>query len=164
MTTDIKIRWDTNLMEGDFIFENNDLVTDEGLATAVLISLFTDQRASDEDDIPNANVNQNYIDKRGWWGDVVSPVVDGDEIGSKLWLLERAKTTDENLAAAEEYATDALEWMKDDEIAKAITVTAERQQINGQEVLALAVEIERFDGNKLNLQFDPEWFNTLSED
>ena len=39
MATDIKISWDTDLMEGDFGFEDNDLEHDNGLETAVLISL-----------------------------------------------------------------------------------------------------------------------------
>lgn len=162
--TDIKVRWNTELMTGDLLFTNNDLVTDDGLATAVLISWFTDQLAADDDEIPNANNDQEFIDKRGWWGDLINPDVEGDQIGSKLWLLDRSKTTEDNLTLAEEYGAQALEWMVDDGVAKDIEVTAERIQVNGTEVLALATEITKVDGNKLNLTFDPLWFATLAGD
>ena len=164
MTTDIKIRWDNDLFTGDFLFVDNDLDTDEGLGTAVIISLFTDARASDDDPIPNANNDQGYIDKRGWWGDLANPEVEGDQIGSKLWLLERAKTTQENLNKAEDYALQALQWLIDDGIAKEVTVTAERTKIGENEVLALSVEITKVDGNQINYSFDPEWSATLLED
>ena len=163
--SDIKIRWDTNLMYGDFVFSTvtNDLETDDGLATAVLISWFTDQRADDEDEIPNANNDQEFIDKRGWWGDLINPVVEGDEIGSKLWLLDRSKTTQENLTFAEDYGTSALQWMIEDGVIKDLTVTAERLKYNNDYILALSAEIIKADNNKLNLTFDPEWFATLAE-
>ena len=163
MTTDIKIRWDNDLMEGDFIFEDNDLDTDEGLGTAVMISWFTDQRASDDDIIPNADNNQEFIDKRGWWGDLVDSVVVGDEIGSKLWLLNRSKTTQQNITDGIDYGTEALDWMKQDGIAKDITVTGERQKYNNDYVLALQAEITKADGNKVNISFDPEWWATFNE-
>ena len=161
MTTDIKIRWDTDLLAGDFIFENNDFDTDEGLGTAVLISWFSDQRASDDDDIPNAD--GDFIDKRGWWGDLAVPFAEGDQIGSKLWLLNRAKTTQENITKGIEWGTEALEWMKIDGIVKDILVIGERLKIKEIEVLALRAEITKVDGNKLNISFDPEWFATFNE-
>jgi phage gp46-like protein len=163
MTTDIKIKWDNDLGEGDFIFEDNDFDTDEGLGTAVLISWFTDQRASDDDSIPNADNNQEFIDKRGWWGDLIDPVVVGDQIGSKLWLLSRAKTTQGNLTTAIEYGTAALDWMKQDGIAKDIVVKAEKVIINNDHVLVLQANITKTDGSKLNISFDPEWFATFNE-
>ena len=161
--SDIKVRWDNDLMAGDFLFSDNDLTMDDGLATAVLISWFTDQLADGEDEIPNANNDQEFIDKRGWWGDLSEPDVAGDQIGSKLWLLDRAKTNEDNLTTAEDYGAQALQWMLDDEVIKDLEVTAERIQVNGTEVLALKAEIIKADGNKLNLTFDPEWFSTLAE-
>lgn len=162
MTTDIKIRWDNDLFEGDFLFENNDFDTDEGLATAVLISWFTDQRVSDDDLIPNAD--SDFIDKRGWWGDLEDPVVEGDQIGSKLWLLDRAKTAQENITKGEAYGLASLDWMKQDGIVKDITVTGESQKYNNDYILALKAEITKLDGNKTNITFDPEWFATFLED
>ena len=165
MTTDIKIRFDTDLLEGDFLFSDNDLETDNGLGTAVMISWFTDERADDDDLIPNANNNQEFIDKRGWWGDLVDPLVVNDKIGSKLWLLSRSKTVQENLTQAEEFGTKALEWMIEDGVVKEINVIAERLLYqNNDYILALKAEITKTDGNKLNISFDPEWFATFLED
>ena len=163
MTTDIKIRWDDGLFEGDFLFTDNDFETDEGLGTAVMISWFTDQRAAIDDVIPNAD--GDFIDKRGWWGDLVDTKFANDKIGSKLWLLNRSKTTQENITKGIEYGTTALDWMKEDGIIKDVEVTGERIKYNGNDyILALAAEITKVDGNKLNITFDPEWFATFDED
>lgn len=155
--TDLKIRWDTGLMTGDFLFSDNDLETDEGLATAILISLFTDRRASTDDPVPNADKDQEYFDRRGWWGDVVNPDVAEDEIGSKLWLLERGKTDGETLEKAITYAEEALQWMLDDEVAAEITVTSERQIIGQNETLSLLVQVLKTDGGLTNFTFNDLW-------
>lgn len=70
--------------------KDGDLEGDEGLETAVVISLFTDQRVSD-DELPVEETS-----KRGWWADALSEI-DQDKIGSKLWLLDRSKRTAETL-------------------------------------------------------------------
>ena len=160
---DLKIRWDTSLIEGDFIFTDNDFETDEGLATAVLISWFTDQRASVDDLLPNGF--EEFTDRRGWWGDLEDPIVQDDQIGSLLWLLSRSKTTTENLTKAIEYGDASLQWLIEDRIAKEINVTGERILYQGADYIsALAAEITKADGSKLNITFDPEWFATLQED
>ena len=158
MATDLKIRWDFDFFDGDTIFENNDFTTDEGLGTAVLISWFTDQRADDSDDIPNAD--GDFIDKKGHWGDLVNPLSTGDQIGSKLWLLERSKTTQENLNKAVDYGKAALAWMKKDGIVSKIIVTAEKIKFESDYVLALKAELYKNDGTKVNISFDSEWFAT----
>ena len=113
MADDIKIRWDIGLMAGDLSVVDEDLESESGLETAVIISLFTDRRARDDDELPDPNNS----DKRGWWGDLVAEVAD-DQIGSRLWLLERAKTTENVLVKAKEYAEESLSWMIEDGVAK----------------------------------------------
>jgi len=161
--TDLKIDFDSDLLEGDLLFADNDLTTDDGLVSAVMISWFTDQRAGVDDEIPNADANQEFVNKRGWWGDLVDPIIENDKIGSLLWLLSRSKITQENLTKAVEYGTQALEWMKEDGIAKKINVTSERLLYKDNDyILALKAEIIKTDGNKLNISFDPEWFATIA--
>jgi phage gp46-like protein len=58
---------------------------EDGLRTAILLSLFLDARAGEEDPLPDP-LNR---DRRGWVGDVLAPTA-GDRIGSRLWLLARA--------------------------------------------------------------------------
>ena len=47
----------------DIKVENGDIVPDNGLATSVLISLFTDARAPSPDALPPGESSL-----RGWWG------------------------------------------------------------------------------------------------
>ena len=157
MAGDLKVRYDSDLRAGDFLFSDNDLELDDGLETAVWISLFTDRRAAPDDELPDPN----STNKRGWWGDKVSPDIEGDEIGSKLWLLERSKTTDETLIDAERHVQDCLQWMLDDLVAKEINVTTERMQLNdGTETIGIQVEILKVDGSENTFQFNKEWENT----
>jgi len=149
MAKDIKISWDTDLMEGDFGFENNDLVSDEGLETAVVISLFTDRKADEDDILPDPDGS-----KRGWWGDLGSGI-ENDQIGSKLWLLEREKTTEETLVRAKQYIFDALQWMIDDGITNKIEVDVERQG-SITPILAFLVKIYK-NTTILNISFNEQW-------
>ncbi len=168
--SDIKLRFNTDLiegsgleatdaLEGDFIFNDNDLEMDDGLATAVIISLYTDKRASLEDVLPDP-ING---DRRGWWGDKVSPEIEGDEIGSKLWLLERSILNDETVTLAEQYATEALQHLIEDGIAKEIIVLVERSKSGDQIRLGLDIKITKSDGSKVNFKFDDLWNATFMQ-
>lgn len=101
----------------DLAIADGILRSDESLETAVLLSLFTDRRITEEE-LPDL-----MTDKRGYWGDMVADV-DGDKFGSKLWTLVRSKRTIETLRRGEDYCRQALQWMIDDGIASAVTVTA----------------------------------------
>ena len=155
--SDIKLRWDSDLMKGDLLFPSNDLETENGLATSVIISLFSDKRASGEDTLPDPN----STDKRGFWGDLVLPAVEGDQLGSKLWLLERSKTIQEVMESAEQYIEESLKWMIDDGIVLGIDIDVERQNIEGaMDMLAFKVSLHKVDGLNENYEFDYEWGNT----
>lgn len=119
----------------DLQLGESDLVADNGLETAVSISLFTDRRVS-EDELPSLET-----DRRGWWGDMF-PEVDQDRIGSRLWALEREKRTIEVLRRSEELSREALQWMIEDGLAGAITIQSE-YNIGNQ--LIINVDISRPD-------------------
>jgi phage gp46-like protein len=156
---DIKIAWDNVLFGGgDFEIENSDLAADNGLETAAIISLFSDRRARDDDLL----LDVDNIDKRGWWGDDVLPIVEGDKIGSRLWLLLREKTTPETLTRAKEYIREALQWMIDDEIAKSLDIEVERQASEGNDRLAFRVSILKQDDTKIAFEYDTIWENTFA--
>jgi phage gp46-like protein len=120
----------------------------DDLIRAVLNSLFSWARAEDDDELPG-------ISKFGFWADTYADE-EGDKFGSRLWLLSRAKMTDENLAKAEEYAEEALQWMIDDGVATEIHATAERGDENRMNLL---VEIVRPDKADLNARFMNVWEN-----
>lgn len=95
--------------------ENYDIKSFEyGLRTAITISLFTDKRVF-ENELP-----QGEEKLRGWWGDEFLE----SQIGSKLWTLNRNKIDRSTKVLAEQYAEQALEWLIEDKIAKAVNVVA----------------------------------------
>jgi len=108
-------------MSFELTVENGDFVNDSTFTTALIISLFTDRRAKEEDPLPDPESNN----RRGWWGDNLAEVQD-DRIGSRLWLLSREKTTQDVLVRAKQYAEEAVQWILDDGLAAKIDVTAER--------------------------------------
>lgn len=119
----------------------------EPLVRAVVISLFTWRRANPDDELPGDL-------RMGWWGDSF-PSVPNDRIGSRLWLLSRAKLTAETVTRAREYAEEALRWLVEDGIAARVEVEAERQGIY---TLALACRIYKSDGKvPTDIRFPDAW-------
>ncbi|WP_230595820.1 phage GP46 family protein [Xanthomonas albilineans] len=119
------------------------------LVRAVLISLFTWRRANADDTLPDP---RGF--RMGWWGDTY-PVVANDRIGSRLWLLARAKLTPNTVQRAQDYAEEALQWLIDDGVAARIAVRAERQ---GLSTLALQCTLFAADGTaNAVLRFDNLW-------
>lgn len=131
----IKLEYDNPSQLSDLVRDGGNLETDDTFYTAVLISLFTRRRARSDDALPDP-LDQ---DRGGYWGDSY-PGVEGDLIGSRLWLLNRSKTTNNTLNLAKTYSIEALQWMIDDGIAKTINVVVERQS---QQILAIQVQIEK---------------------
>lgn len=135
--TDIALHWSNDSFSGDIAVVNGGLDTDDGLRTAMLISLFTDARALADDPLPD-----DGADPRGWWGNAFSPVP-GRELGSRLWLLEREKLTAATVERARDYAASALAWLKEDGIVSALAVQAARI---GNQMIALKVTVDRPEG------------------
>ena len=141
--TDVILAWDNGVGEGDLCIAGADLATDDGLQTAVLVSLFTDRRAEVDD------LQPGDTDRRGWWGDRLND--DGDEIGSKLWLLDRRKIEPGLSAEIEAAAHEALQWMFADGAVRAVDVSAGR---TGREEMGLRVVVTRLDNSTREFQFE----------
>jgi phage gp46-like protein len=123
---DISTLWDTT--RGDWRLSGADLVNGDDLVTPVLLSLFTDRTANPDDTITDGS-----SDPRGWWGD------DGTYLlGSRLWLLDRAKRTQQTLQLAQGYIEEALQWMIDDGVVDSFDVYVEwtRRNLLGARVTA----------------------------
>lgn len=125
------------------LLDGNDLKVDDGLETAVIISLFSDKRLPD-----GQEPNDGTDDPRGWWGDIGDP--ENVQIGSYLWLLWREKMVPATVARAIAYARDALQWMISDGIARSVNVTGERA---GLYQISLAPEIIRPTGEALRYAY-----------
>lgn len=143
---DVALVYDANAQAFDLAIEGGDLVTDMTLETAVLLSLYTDRRALAEDVLPD-----DGTDRRGWWCDAYSDRLQG----SRLWLLSREKDLDRVLRRAEEYASEALQWLLDDGIAADIEVEAIHLR---RGVMQLIVSIQRPGGaGQLVGRYDYVW-------
>lgn len=114
------------------VTEAGQIARDDGLRTAVLLSLFLDARASAEDPLPDGTG-----ERRGWLGDALAPDA-ADRFGSRLWLLSREKQTEGVRARSEIYGREALAWLVTDGLASAIDVAATWRS---RGVLALRVRI-----------------------
>ncbi|WP_153114626.1 phage GP46 family protein [Rhodocyclus tenuis] len=132
----------------DLALEQFALATDDGLETAVILSLFTDARAADDDTLP-----LGQSDRRGWWGDAYPPIA-GDRIGSRLWLLRASKQLQASLTAAKEYAEQALAWLVADGAARRVEVET---FVARDEVMGMIVRIHRPDGSVAPIRFETLW-------
>ncbi len=142
---DIEFFWNAQQFQADYKVVNSELAHDHDIKTAVIISLFTDRRAADDDLLPYANAS-----KRGWWADALLT----RRIGSRLWLLSREKQLQSVVNRAREYAKEALQWLLDDGVVKTIVVDA--QNISAG-VLALYVRIERNNAPPASYKFEFAW-------
>jgi phage gp46-like protein len=152
--TDVAILWSNDRFGGDLALADGQLVTDEGLRTAILMSLFTDARARADDPLPH-----DGADLRGWWGNGFARA-DGlasADIGSRLWLLEREKLTFAVLARAKAYVAEALAWMIEAGVVSALDVEVARLD---DQSLAIAVRVDRPEG-PARQRFDFKWERSL---
>lgn len=115
-TLDALLFFDPETLSGDVRIKLGDLERETTLRTAVLLSLFSDRRATSDE---LARFGDD--DPRGWWADEFAPV-ENDQIGSKLWLLAREKVLPETRARARTYAQEALRWMVEDGVAATLDV------------------------------------------
>lgn len=131
--TDIALIWDSDAWRADIAVVNGDLTTDDGLRTAVIMSLFTNAPALADDVLPAPG------DRGGWWGDALAETP-GDIIGSRLWLLSREKQLGSVLNRARDYAREALQWLLAGKIAASVDVAATNPRDGW---LALSITISR---------------------
>lgn len=137
--------WNVSRSRGDWVIVGAVLQTGSDLSTAILISVFTDRVANADDVIPDGSG-----DPRGWWGDFGEAV----PIGSRLWLLERAKQNDDTLQRAYDYLTECLQWLLDDGVVAKFDILVEwtRDSMLGAQILAY-----RKDGTTETTAFTWAW-------
>lgn len=140
--SDLRLDFDASALTADLAMasspEQGTLATGGELHTAIMLSLFCDRRASDDDEIPAADG-----DRRGWWADQFG-AIEGDEYGSRLWLLDRSKLTNRTVELAKRYAEEALEWLVDDGVADSVSVSVTALPIGSR--LEIDVTVTRPNG------------------
>lgn len=151
---DLALTWSNTIGSADLSIIDLDLSSDRGLMTAVVLSLFTDRRAENDDESPSGKAD----DRRGWWADQFAEI-EGDRFGSRLWLLDRSKNTNETLRRADEYIREALNWMLEDKVAASIDVQVEAVV----PMLEIAIGLQRPGGDRVSFRFAHTW-DHLEED
>ena len=133
---------DIGLIERDGFFdiaiENGDLVTDFSLASSVILTLFSNARATTER--TNLEIPE---DPRGWFAD--------DNVGSLLWLFSRQAITETLLVDIENECARALQYLVDEGRAESIDITATRGR--EQDTVNLRIEIVRDDNEVEEMNF-----------
>lgn len=142
--TDIAIVWSNDTATGDWAMAaDGDLMHDDDLASAVLVSIFTHRTASDDFVQPDL-----AKDPRGWWGDSFNDVK--YPIGSRLWQFYRAIRTDTTLADVRDACAEALQWLVDDGVADSVSVTT---QWAGRTRIGIRVDVRQGDGPATRFSF-----------
>lgn len=146
--TDAVLNWKSGDLGVPFDFQigsDGDIVTEDFLDTAILVSLFTDRRAKPHE------VQKPQL-RRGWIGDLETPE---DPIGSTLWLLDQARMTPNTPIAARDAAKTGLDWMQRDGIAIAVKTRA----FTEDDTLKLGIDITK-PNSKSESVFVSLWDNT----
>ncbi|MDI9407681.1 MAG: phage GP46 family protein [Candidatus Pacebacteria bacterium] len=133
---------DLALIDGDLAIINGDLAVDDGIATAIVLSLFSDRRASPAELMAFARGSIVSDDPRGWPLETVAGETPR-RFGSRIWLLTRDKQTDETRRAVIDAAAEALAWLKSERLVKAVAVDGVWRR---PELLELTVTVTRTDG------------------
>ena len=142
-SVDLQLSFDGQLLCGDLTRSGADLAVDDSLATAVIVSLFTDQRV-DLSEVPD-----DQASRRGWWGDMLAGdvIAPSDQIGSRLWLLRREKQTEETRRRAQEYCAQALAWLLEDKLVVNFSV---RTAWIKRGMLGIDIDLQLPDGRDLS--------------
>ena len=98
------------------------------LESEIIVALGSDARVA-ASELPAGREN------RGFWGDALSAT--GEQIGSRLWLLEGAPVTPETARRAEQYASEALAYLVSSRRVRAVRPRAEL----GDEHLQLTIAV-----------------------
>ncbi len=143
---DIALIFGPGSTTADIAIDAPGLLTDKDLTTALTVSIYTDRRANADDNVDLKD------DKGGWFADSFNPIRN-DKIGSRLWLLKRAKLTNDTLVKAREYVLEATRWLVDDNIASTVNVVCEKLDI---QTLGIQVTVQRPQGSQ-TFNFSYAW-------
>lgn len=129
----------------EFVIKNGLVMPDEGLKTAVYLSLF----GGNEDDTEGGK------NSKTWWGNRLIGVRDDEKLVNHFLLFIRSvPITSKNIVLAEEEAMRDLQWMKDNGISDSIGVKIYMVEKNRIE---LKITIEK-NGDSLESEvFNVQW-------
>lgn len=115
MFFDLALHYDPINLSCDLVIaDDGDLVVDETPVTPLLLSVELDRRASPDDELPvgrDVFLTESGVDvRRGSVCDCLDPAF--ELIGSKCWLLDRAKETEQTRLLFEMWLKQSIAWVK----------------------------------------------------
>lgn len=116
------------------IGDSGDFDLEDGLDSSIMVSLFSDSRATSEE-------IQDPILRKGWWGNEVSEFP-GHLIGSKLWLLDQARVTASTVRLTKAYMEECLAWLVKDKYVASIAVESAPALVNGKTGIQSTLELK----------------------
>lgn len=131
----------------DLVPEGTDFKSTNGLETAILLSLFTNARAS-QGEVPESSRRQ------GWSGNILTQN-ENYELGGELWTLDQARLDQVTENRVKNFARNSLAWLINDRIAETINVELERRNNR-----AVFVVIELFRAKNLIARYITLWRST----
>jgi phage gp46-like protein len=141
--SDIALVWDVPNLRADWQQSGPALLDGLDLQTAVFLSIFSDRIAAPDDEIPDGT-----NDPRGSVCDEPDAI-----LGSRLWLLSRAKKTPQVLNQARSYVDECLQWLLDDGVVGSLTKLVEYISVSGADpqmgALGITVSLFRQDGTRI---------------
>lgn len=143
--SDISTVWNADTIHGDWRAVDGILQQGNDLLTAMWISAFTDRQALPDDEIPDGTT-----DRRGWIGDAGEAY----PIGSRLWLLDREKQTNDVLSRAQDYLCECWQWLIDDQVVAGLEILVEWVR---RGFLGVVVVAHKPDGTTETLNFEWAW-------
>lgn len=132
--------YDLSILDGDF-------EAVDGFETAILVSIFTDDRAQPFQ-VSSADR------RRGWIGNIETAAI-GRSLGSLLWLYQQSRLTQDILNQMSIEAQSSLNWMVEDGEAKSVSAVVTR---SGQRDILITIDIVTTDGR--DQQYTVLWRNT----
>src|ERR1035437_1743163 len=147
-----------DIMTFDWLTTPTNLLDDtQQLASAITVALNTDATADVSDVLPDPRSS----DRRGWWGGLDAQAIWNDwPIGSKLWLLTRAKIVDSGAregataVRVKNYIITALQPFIDNKICSQITVAV---ALNNIRQITAQIIIYRGPKTAIQLNYEPLW-------
>lgn len=125
------------------IDDDGDIETQDFFDTSILMSLFTNRRASSSE-VPVSQYRQGWIGNESFDNDF--------EIGSKIWLFEQARIDRDTLNGITSAAVESLQWLIDQGFAVSIEVDT----VLIQNVATLQIDIFR-PNSKVDRRFYDLW-------
>jgi len=148
--SDFSFQFSTVTGYADMPIVNGDFAIGDDLSTAVLVSIFSDRRATDAELDALADGATKPTTNKGIWIDTYR---EGIQYGSGIWLILRGKKLPETLSRAEEYVNESLAWMTADGVAQ----TVEAEASFNEDRMLLSITITRQSAEDLVATFAFAW-------